>query len=164
MVLGIDMLEEAQEFTIEALRSIGLSGRYKPVVAALWSESGKEFKVGISDPLYGDYGFYRKDKEETERSVVTKTLDEIADSENIGDVDLLKIDIEGAAADALKGATGLLKRTRYVVFEIHDVHNRRERVLASGILSDNNFLLKWHTGRHLWWENPAVLNNGSAIK
>jgi len=155
-VFGIDMLEEAQEFTVEALRSIGAgNGRYRPITAALWSESGKNFTVGVSDPLYGDYGFYRKDKEETERVVITKTLDAIAASETIGEVDLLKIDLEGAAADALSGAAELLKRTRYVVFEIHDVHNREERALASGILSGSGFLLIETNGRQLWWRRAV---------
>jgi FkbM family methyltransferase len=155
-VYGIDMLKEAQEFTFEALKSIKIGrGSYKPVTAALYSENGKNFTVGVSDPLYGDYGFYRKDREETERAVSTKTLDTIAGEERIGEVDLLKIDLEGAAADALKGATELLKRTRYVVFEIHDVHNKEERGLASGILEVNGFSLIAATGRHLWWEKNA---------
>jgi len=155
-VFGIDMLEEAQEFTVEALRLANVDkGRYRPVTAAIWSESGKEFAVGVSDPLYGDYGFYRKDKEETERTVTTKTLDAIAASEHIGKVDLLKIDLEGAAADALKGATELLKRTRYVVFEIHDVHNREERALASRILTDSGLVLRSTNGRQLWWGKAA---------
>ncbi len=152
-VYGIDMLKEAQEFTAEALKSVKMrGGSYTPVTAALYSESGKNFTVGVSDPLYGDYGFYRKDKEETERVVTTRTLDTIAGAEGIGEVDLLKIDLEGAAADALKGATQLLERTRYVVFEIHDVHNKEERGLASGILEARGFSLMETTGRHLWWK------------
>jgi FkbM family methyltransferase len=152
-VFGIDMLKEAQEFTAEAIRAMGIpEGRYRPVTAALWSESGKNFTVGVSDPLYGDYGFYRPDKEETERAVTTKTLDAIAGSEHIGEVDLLKIDLEGAAADALRGAVELLKRTRYVVFEIHDVHNKEERGLASGIMAGSGFRLINVNGRQLWWK------------
>lgn len=152
-VYGIDMLKEAQEFTSEALKFIKAGGvNYRPVTAALYSENGKDFTVGVSDPLYGDYGFYRKDKEETQRTVTTRTLDTIASAEGIGEVDLLKIDLEGAAADALKGAAELLKRTRYVVFEIHDVHNKAERGLASGMLEAGGFSLIEITGRHLWWE------------
>lgn len=155
-VYGIDMLKEAQEFTVEALKSIKTGpGSYRPVTAALYSENGKNFTVGVSDPLYGDYGFYRKDREETERVVTTGTLDSIAGAEGIGGVDLLKIDLEGAAADALKGAAELLKRTRYVVFEIHDVHNKEERGLASGILEAGGFSLTGTTGRHLWWKRGA---------
>lgn len=152
-VYGIDMLEEAQEFTVGALKSVKMArGSYRPVTAALYSEDGKKFTVGVSDPLYGDYGFYRKDKEETERPVTTRTLDAVAREERIDDVDLLKIDLEGAAADALKGATELLKKTRYVVFEVHDVHNKAEKHLASDILENSGFTLVGTTGRHLWWE------------
>lgn len=155
-VYGIDMLKEAQDFTAEILKSINIGGgSYRSVTTAIYSEDGKNFTVGVSDPLYGDYGFYRKDKEETERVVTTRTLDTIASAEGIGEVDLLKIDLEGAAADALQGATELLKRTRYIVFEIHDVHNKEERGLASGILEANKFRLIETTGRHLWWERAS---------
>jgi len=155
-VYGIDMLKEAQEFTAETLKSIPMGdGTYKPITDALYSEDGKKFTVGVSDPLFGDYGFYREGKEETERIVTTRTLDTIAGAEGIGEVDLLKIDLEGAAADALKGATALLKRTRYVVFEIHDVHNKEECPMASGILKANQFRLTGTTGRHLWWKRTA---------
>ncbi len=149
-VFGIDMLEESQNFTLTAIKSIGIGpDQYKHILATLWSETGKQFKVGVSDPLFGDYGLYRKDVEKAYRTVVTTTLDVIYDAENIGEVDFLKIDLEGAAADTLKGAAKLLKKTRYVVFEIHNVE---ECKLASKILTDNNFLLKGVTGRHLWWE------------
>lgn len=152
-VYGIDMLREAQDFTVKALQAAGVNpGAYRPVTSAIWSERGRQMRVGVSDPLYGDYGFYRKDKEETERTVVTDTLDNIAASENIGAVDLLKIDLEGAAADALSGARELLKRTRHVVFEIHEVHNKDERRLASGILEKSGFRLRRISGRHLWWD------------
>jgi FkbM family methyltransferase len=152
-VYGIDMLQEAQDFTVEALKTIKAGGgNYVPVTAALWSLDGREFKIGVSDPLYGDYGFYRPDKEKTERTVVTRTLDSIAGSERIGATDLLKIDLEGAAADALQGASELIKRTRFIVFEIHEIHNREERSRASKILTDGGFVLIEAAGRHLWWE------------
>jgi FkbM family methyltransferase len=152
-VYGVDMMQEAHDFTAEALRSVKApEGGYRPVTAAIWSEGGRELKFGVTDPLYGDYGFYRKDREETERTVITRTLDEIALSESIGEVDLLKVDLEGAAADALAGARELLKRTRHAVFEAHNVHNSRERALASDILQKSGFRLRRTAGRHLWWE------------
>ena len=151
-VFGIDMVEEAQKFTVESIKSIGARPyAYKPILAALWSEDGKKLKFGVTDPLYGDYGFYRQDIEKTYRDVVTKTLDSIFAGENIEEVDLLKIDIEGAAADALKGAEKLLKKTKHVVFEIHTEEECRQ---ASRILADSGFLLRRVTGRHLWWEKP----------
>jgi len=152
-VFGVDMMKEAHEFTTDAMKSIGPGPyEYKSVLAALWGEDGKELKFGVTDPLYGDYGFYRQDKEATERVVFTRTLDSIFNPEKIDEVDLLKIDIEGAAADALKGATSLLKKTKYVVFEIHDIYNDKECGEASKLLSDSGFYLRWVTGKNLWWE------------
>ena len=62
-VFGIDMIEETQKFTIESLKSIDIDpGRYKAIVAALWSENGKQFKMRIGDPLFGDNSLYLQKK------------------------------------------------------------------------------------------------------
>jgi len=152
-VFGVDMVPETHAFTIESLRSIGINkDRYKPFTAAIWEANGKEFKIGITDPLFGDTGLYRPDKEETERIVVSKTLDTIFEEENIGEVALLKLDIEGAGGDALKGADKLIKKVRHVVIEIHSEEECR---LSSNILAANNFGLRGVTSKHLWWERSG---------
>ncbi|MDP3788959.1 MAG: FkbM family methyltransferase [Candidatus Omnitrophota bacterium] len=152
-VFGIDMIDEAQEFTLKALNSIAIGrGNYTPIVTALWHENGKELTIGVGDPLYGDNGIYRKGKEKSERVVTTKTLDTINAVENIGEVDLLKVDLEGAGADALKGAAELLKKTKHVVIEIH---SEEENKLAGQILAANKFVLRRANGRHLWWAKAA---------
>lgn len=149
-VFGIDMIKEAQEFTVETIKSMGIApDRYRPIVAALWSENGKRFKIGIGDPLCGDYGFYRLDKEKSERAFVTRTLDTIFNSEKIGDVDLLKIDLEGAGGEVLKGAAELLKKTKHIFFE---THFEEESKLAGSILTSNKFLLRKTANRQQWWE------------
>lgn len=152
-VYGIDMMDEAQRFTVEAVESIGIpSERYTPVTAALWSCAGKEFKVGVDDPLCGDLGFYRVDKENSQRTFVTKTLDSALEPYNIGAVDLLKLDLEGAGGEALKGAPGLIKKTENVYFEMH---TDDECALVKSILTDNGFVLRRSEGRHQWWKRRA---------
>ncbi|MCX5677583.1 MAG: FkbM family methyltransferase [Candidatus Omnitrophica bacterium] len=153
-VFGIDMMKESQEFTVETIKSIGIApDRYRPIIAALWSENGKEFKIGIGDPLCGDYGFYRFDKEKSERTFVTRTLDTVFDSENIGDVDLLKIDLEGVGGEVLKDAAKLLKKTKHIFLE---THSEEESKLAGSILTSNKFRLRKTASRHQWWEKYDI--------
>ncbi len=152
-VYGVDMMKEAQEFTVKAIGSIGVSeDNYTPIVAALWSEDGKQFKVGIGDPLYGDHGLYRKGKEISERTFITNRLDTIFDHKNIICVDLLKIDIEGAGGEALKGAGNLLKKTGNIFLETHSIE---ESNLAGDILKENDFILRRSSARHQWWARAS---------
>ena len=64
-------------------------------------------------------------------------------------IDLIKIDIEGAGANALSGALESLKITRHVIIELH---NEEEQAESSKILLENGFYLRKSSGKHLWWE------------
>ncbi len=48
---------------------------------------------------------------------------------------LIKIDVEGWGAEVLKGATETLKRTDYVILELHDVEGDPERKFEAEVLS-----------------------------
>ena len=151
-VYGVDMLEETHQFTRDAIRAGGLGEeRYRGITAALWSTSGKQFTIDVEDPLWGDNNlFQKKGSAKNDRTFVSKTLDEIFAGEAIEGVDLLKVDLEGAGAEALKGATELLKKTKYVVFENHGEEESKE---ASAVLVRNGFLVRRVGERqHLWWE------------
>ena len=151
-VYGVDMLEETHRFTRDALKAGGLGEeRYHGITAALWSTSGKPFTIDVQDPLWGDNSlFQKKGNVQSDRTFMSKTLDEIFAGEAIGMVDLLKVDLEGAGAEALKGATELLKKTKYVVFENHGEEESKE---ASAVLVRNGFLVRRVGERqHLWWE------------
>lgn len=52
--------------------------------------------------------------------VPATTLDAVAAARGLDRVDLLKLNIEGAEVAALRGAAGLLARTRHVVVSCHD--------------------------------------------
>ncbi len=149
-VFGIDMMQEAQAFTVASIQSLwAAEGGYEPIVAALWSESGKQFTINVGNPLWGENSLYQPGAEQHGRVVITKTLDEIVDGEQIGEIDLLKIDLEGAGGDALKGATRTLQKTKHICFEIH---GEEECKLAGKILADHQFALRRISDRNLWWE------------
>lgn len=157
-VYGVDMLAEAHQFTDQAIKFIGIDEEsYTPVQAALWSENGKQFKVGIGDPLNGDHGLFQgEDKNKNERIFTTRTLDSIFTSQNLDEVDLLKIDLEGAGVETLKGATQLLQKTKHVLIESH---SKELYASASKILTDNRFLLRKVTSRNSWWEKTKSSGN-----
>ncbi|HDQ14980.1 MAG TPA: FkbM family methyltransferase [Sediminispirochaeta sp.] len=67
------------------------------------------------------------------------SLDELARSLDLADLDLIKIDVEGAEAEVLRGGRELLSRTRRVVVEVHGGASRRR---CTSILRDLGFVLK----------------------
>jgi FkbM family methyltransferase len=152
-VYGIDMLKETQDFTVRAVKSIGVGeGEYTPIVATLWSEDEKSFKVIVGDPLRGDWRIQRDDKDGDERDVTTSTLNSVFRSRDIKEVDLLKVDIEGAGGEALLGASDILKKTKYVVVEIHTYEECKK---AGQALAANGFNLRMSIDKNLWFEKAS---------
>jgi hypothetical protein len=72
--------------------------------------------------------------------VESDTLDAILDNYK---VDFIKIDIEGAEVEALKGATNTLDRLRKIIVEIHE--NNFDKV--KHILEDHNFEIEIITNK-----------------
>lgn len=54
----------------------------------------------------------------TPLEVQLRTLDDIAAEAGLGEIDLLKIDVQGAELSALRGASTVLGKTRYVYLEV----------------------------------------------
>lgn len=80
-------------------------GRVRLVKAAAWHSSGSlQFEVGTASQT-GHIAGASTDRAVTVRAM---TLDEIADELNLGRVDFIKMDIEGAERHALMGARRLL--------------------------------------------------------
>ena len=86
---------------------------------------------GTMAMLPGDYGL--KGKEITVKSMC---LDSFIKQENLGSVDLMKIDIEGYELEALKGAVQTLEITKRIVLEYHSTLLREE---CLQILRKNNY-------------------------
>jgi len=68
------------------------------------------------------------------------TLDSILENYT---VDFIKIDIEGAEIEALKGATNTLERLRKIIVEIHE--NNFDKVKQ--ILEDHNYEIEIMTNK-----------------
>ena len=65
------------------------------------------------------------------------TLDNIAREQNIKIIDFIKIDVEGWELEVLKGATNIMKKTKF--FSIAAYHNEEDNLLIAEFLRKHNF-------------------------
>lgn len=89
---------------------------YVPTTCALAAVDGHSVESSFDDPLFGENSVSAMGRKH-QRSVETGTLDASLAHYHLKAVDLLKVDIEAHGAEALKGADGTLRKTRFVMFE-----------------------------------------------
>jgi FkbM family methyltransferase len=153
-IFGIDMMEESHNFTF---RRMGASqSSYRAIVCALTDQDGQSATIRFQDPLLGTN---RLDESTTPissspnqtsstRLVLTSTLDKALSDQEIDQIDLLKIDIEGHGGKALCGARKTLTITKNVILEVHD---REELTQAHDVLCGIGFRLRSFKSRNLWF-------------
>jgi FkbM family methyltransferase len=85
---------------------------------ALSAKSGEQVRATVPHHKFGRASIVNDTRGESHSSISvrTKTLDELL-GESAGAIDLMKMDLEGAEAMALKGATRTLNRVRAIIFE-----------------------------------------------
>lgn len=149
-VIGIDMIDEANKFTINSLVEANINPeRYQYYVAALWDHGDATFNIDVEDPLDGETNIFEARESTDLRVMQSKKMDDLLVGASLKKIDLLKLDIEGAGANALEGGLEILKITKHVVIEIH---NEEEQKKSTKLLLNNGFYLRETAGRHLWWE------------
>jgi len=149
-VIGLDMMQEAVDYTTSKVASIHAADRWVGIVGVVGA-AAQERVLRFDDPLDGTTSLTRSDGART-RTVAVKTLDDWLAAQPIADMVLLKVDVEGAAADVLAGAERILARTTMVVFEGHDELEIRE---SSSLLFARGFRLTAVHGRNFWWIREA---------
>ncbi len=145
-VVGVDMLQEALDFTTEALEDAGVRGTWKPICAAAGNHSDV-VEIAVGDPLSGT-SRVGQGGDGTFRKVKMARLDDLLAEAGIREIELLKCDIEGFGGFALEGAVNSLAITRFVVTE---THGPEETVLLSEVLAKAGFVVFQVFGRTLWW-------------
>ncbi len=146
-VIGIDMFEEALDFTSERVERIGQSQRWHPLCGAVGATEGV-VDLRFSDPLEGTSKLDSSEGENS-RTVRVRSLDAILAPIAPKRIALLKLDIEGSAGRALLGAPETLARCEYVAVE---THSDEETKTASLALTRAGFQLFRCHGRTMWWE------------
>jgi FkbM family methyltransferase len=95
-VVGVDMVQEAHDFTAAKLSGIrpGMEAFYEAECGVLASAEGREVAFAFDDPLHGENAATTAAGQH-KRSIRSLTLDGIASRRNLDVITLLKLDIEG---------------------------------------------------------------------
>jgi FkbM family methyltransferase len=149
-VVGIDMFQEALDFTSARIASNGAGARWHPICGAV-GESDCVVELRFSDPLEGTSRL-DSDTGGKLRKIRVQTVDVMLAPIALTRIGLMKIDIEGAAGRALNGATGTLARCDYVSVETHSDDETRT---SSRALSAAGFQVFHVRGRTMWWQRLA---------
>jgi FkbM family methyltransferase len=111
-------------------------GRIVVVPEGAWSSrSTLEFAMGLANS--GTGSFVLRETGAKTISVTVRTLDEILANLNVGRVDFIKMDIEGAEREALKGANQTLRRWKPVLM-IDSYHRPDDDVVLPRVIHDAN--------------------------
>lgn len=99
-----------------------------PIQAALWNTDGE---INLTNPGLGSWGFITEENDENKRAtknftadffqkVPSFTMDTILANNNLQQVDILKIDIEGAEKEVFENSTSWISKIETVIVETHD--------------------------------------------
>jgi FkbM family methyltransferase len=150
-VIGIDMMQEALDFTKNRIAELGQAHRWQSVVGAVGDHTGTNV-MKFNDPLEGTNSLNTEEGSQ-ERPIETNTLDTYLKRAKWQNPLLLKIDIEGHAAAALRGAAELLKQVHWVVIE---THHRNELVESADLLTASAYHLFHIHGRTMTWVKKEI--------
>jgi FkbM family methyltransferase len=149
-VVGIDMFQEALDFTTERIATNGDRERWHPLCGAV-GDSDRVVELRFDNPLEGTS---RLDSRagRTLRQIRVRPVDSMLAAIPPTSIGLMKIDIEGAAGAALKGASETLARCDYVSVE---THSDEETGTSSRALIAAGFQVFHIRGRTMWWRRLA---------
>lgn len=157
-VYGIDMMQEANDFTMKALPD-RFKAKFVPITTVLASGTGRIVDLSYDDPLYGGNNAKISSGGISNRRVNSMTLDDCLKDYNISGIDLLKVDIEDSALQMFQGASETLPKVKNILLEVHS-ENEREDSIA--LLREKGFCIRRSFRRHIWLEDTAKKQESEA--
>lgn len=125
-----------------------------PIHAALWH---CQERIAISDPGKGAWAFRTSalsHARETVEHVQGVTVQQIIEEHDVSQIDLLKIDIEGAEKQVFEHSCNWIERVQMIVVELHD-RFAPGCTTAFFAATNNGFPVRWQQG-----ENACVARKG----
>jgi FkbM family methyltransferase len=99
-------------------RNIGNNNNVSLLQKALWNDD-KGVTININ-PKYGEWGATTSNTKETGTKIESITMEQLLNKFDIKEVDILKIDIEGAENSLFQGDLNWMKKTKTIIIELHD--------------------------------------------
>jgi FkbM family methyltransferase len=149
-VLGLDMMQEALDFTSQRLQEQGRANSFTGICGAVTDHRG-EITLHFDDALSGTNSLGAEGQQQ--RTVHAATLDEWIKVDELREIALIKLDVEGHGAKVLAGSSLALQKARFLVLEFH---SREELEQSSQILFQAGWMLFSVQGRNLWWHHQTV--------
>lgn len=130
-----------------------------PINRAVWHQKDK---LTIADPGRGTWGFttirhnsISNSMEDKSNLIETLTIDELVQDYNLKEIDLLKIDIEGAELELFKHQGNWLSITNSIIIELHE---RFKPGCTEWVLNAcHDFPVRWSQGENLYLLRPTSL-------
>jgi len=122
---------------------------HKYNIGLLSDKDNIEMKFYQNDLFFGGNSYYKEYNNEffpDSKFIIknTKTIDTIVKEKQFPLPDLIKIDVQGAELDVLKGASNTLSYSKYLIVELQDMHYNQGAPLAPvtiKYLEDNGWVL-----------------------
>jgi FkbM family methyltransferase len=144
---------ERENFTL-LKRNVAPYANIFPVEVALWHE---HTEVQIIDHGRGEWGFRteerdvggkRADSGVPVHKVAAVTIDKIMDDYDLGKVDILKVDIEGAEKEVFSYASTWIDKVDALIIELHE--RMKSGCNRSVYNATNGFDNEWYKGENLY--------------
>jgi FkbM family methyltransferase len=150
-IFGLDMMQEAHDFTCQALPNDQAS--YHGITAAISAVDGEEVSINFDNPLEGTNALDSARTGAQSRRFLTARVDTVLAPHHLTQIVLLKVDLEGHAAKALAGAGKTLSLTNNVILE---AHSEAELGESEAILVNSGFRLRNFRNRNLWFVKKEI--------
>lgn len=139
------------------------TGPYANVIAiqaALWH---KNEEINVVDPGVGKWGFRTEEKDSsgkladgTCQVVASVTLDKIIDDYDLGRIDILKLDIEGAEKEVFSNTSSWIEKVDSIIIELHE--RMKSGCSRSFYCGSNGFDDEWQQGESTYLTRSNCLS------